>query len=218
MKYDTVIFDLDGTLLNTLEDLADSVNYALRELNMPERTYDQVRRFVGNGIMRLMELAVPEGKDNPQFDRAFEIFKAHYGENCNNKTRLYPQAEEIVDALEKKGYKMAVVSNKYDPAVKELIKQYFGDRIPVAIGERTGVRRKPAPDTVFTALEELRSSRNTSVYIGDSDVDVMTAKNAGMDCISVLWGFRDRKCFEDAGATMVAETAQEVLKYIGVED
>ena len=213
-KYETVVFDLDGTLLNTLEDLADATNYALRTMQMPERTIGEVRAFVGNGVRRLMELSVPGGFDNPKFEETFAVFKKYYGEHCNDKTRAYDGVVPVLRKLKEKGYALAIVSNKIDFAVKELNDLYFKGIVPVAIGEKEDIRRKPAPDTVFEALKELGKTKEEAVYVGDSDVDIKTAKNAGMPCISVLWGFRDKEFLAEHGAEYYAETADDVLRYI----
>lgn len=214
MKKTTVIFDLDGTLLDTLQDLADAANYALRKEGMPERTIDEVRRFVGNGVRLLMIRAVPGGESNPLFEETFAQFKEYYGEHCNDNTKPYEGMIELLETLKSKGYSVAIVSNKIDFAVKELSALYFKGIVPVAIGEKEGVRRKPAPDTVREALKELGRTAEESVYVGDSDVDIETAKNAGMPCISVLWGFRDREFLEEHGAKRYARTAEDVLKLV----
>ncbi len=214
MKKTTVIFDLDGTLLDTLQDLADAVNYALRKEGMPERTIDEVRQFVGNGVRLLMIRAVPGGESNPLFEETFAQFKEYYGEHCNDNTKPYEGMIELLETLKSKGYSVAIVSNKIDFAVKELSALYFKGIVPVAIGEKEGVRRKPAPDTVREALKELGRIAEESVYVGDSDVDIETAKNAGMPCVSVLWGFRDREFLEEHGAKRYARTAEDVLKLV----
>ena len=214
MKKTTVIFDLDGTLLDTLQDLADAVNYALRKEGMPERTIDEVRQFVGNGVRLLMIRAVPGGESNPLFEETFAQFKEYYGEHCNDNTKPYEGMIELLETLKSKGYSVAIVSNKIDSAVKELSALYFKGIVPVAIGEKEGVRRKPAPDTVREALKELGRTAEESVYVGDSDVDIETAKNAGMPCVSVLWGFRDREFLEEHGAKRYARTAEDVLKLV----
>ena len=214
MKKTTVIFDLDGTLLDTLQDLADAVNYALRKEGMPERTIDEVRQFVGNGVRLLMIRAVPGGESNPLFEETFAQFKEYYGEHCNDNTKPYEGMIELLETLKSKGYSVAIVSNKIDFAVKELSVLYFKGIVPVAIGEKEGVRRKPAPDTVREALKELGRTAEESVYVGDSDVDIETAKNAGMPCVSVLWGFRDREFLEEHGAKRYARTAEDVLKLV----
>lgn len=211
MKYDTYIFDLDGTLLSTLEDLKNSCNYALATHNMPERTFEEVRMFVGNGVKRLMELAVPNGLDNPQFNSVFSLFKEHYLEHSLDTTKPYDGVIEMLKTLQDNGKNIAVVSNKFYTATQELCKHFFGDLVPVAIGEREDIRKKPAPDTVDEAFKQLGVSRENAVYVGDSDVDVATAKNSHLPCISVLWGFRDKDFLIEHGATTFVNTTQELL-------
>lgn len=196
-KYDTVIFDLDGTLLNTLEDLADSVNYVMRMHDYPERTLDEVRRFVGNGIRRLMEQAVPEGVCEAQFEIVFEEFREYYTEHCQIKTRAYAGVMELLKKLAECGIAMAIVSNKNHAAVCELNEIYFKEYISVAIGQKDGIRKKPAPDTVLQALKELGKEAAGAVYVGDSEVDFMTAENSEMDCVLVTWGFRTEEELAD---------------------
>lgn len=162
-KYEAVIFDLDGTLLNTLEDLMDSVNYALGICGMPGRSYEEIRHFLGNGIERLLERAVPNGSENPQFERVYTLFREHYGVHCNDKTDLYPGIRELLDVLKREGFLMAIVSNKYYEGVQILKEQYFKDYLQVAIGEREGIRKKPAPDTVLAALKELKVPKEKAV-------------------------------------------------------
>ena len=206
--YDTVIFDLDGTLLNTLQDLADSTNYALALQGMPARTLEEVRRFVGNGVGRLIHRAVPEGTPEEVEARVLADFRAHYTLNMEHKTAPYPGVLPLRARLGQAGIRTAVVSNKFDSAVKGLCHAYFGTRIPVAIGESQGVARKPAPDTVFRALEELGAGTGRAVYVGDSDVDIQTAANAGLPCLSVSWGFRDAEFLTAHGAQRIVDTPQ----------
>ncbi len=209
-KYKAVIFDLDGTLLNTLEDLRDSVNYALNKYGMPERSLEEIRRFVGNGVERLMVLAVPEGKENPLFNQAFSDFKAHYLIHCNDKTGPYDGIMELLARLSEEGYLLAIVSNKYMNAVQELKDMYFGDYVKVAIGEQTGIRKKPAPDTVLEAMRELNVAKEDCIYVGDSEVDIQTARNTGIPCISVAWGFRTRQEQEEAGGNIFVSDPMEI--------
>ncbi len=189
-KYNTVIFDLDGTLLNTLEDLADGVNFVLQNNGYPQRTLEEVRHFVGNGIHKLMERAVPENVTGEQFEKIFDEFRTYYTEHCQIKTRAYDGIMELLVKLKQRGYTMAIVSNKNHRAVTELNEIYFKDYIEAAIGQKDGIRKKPAPDTVLQALKELGKEKETAVYVGDSEVDFMTAENTGMDCVLVTWGFR----------------------------
>ncbi len=197
---DTIIFDMDGTLLNTLEDLSDSVNYALKHSGFPTRTIEEVRSFVGNGAAKLIERAVPNGKENQLYEDTLSVYKEYYEMHCKDKTRPYDGILPMLDELCEKGYKLGIVSNKPDTAVKELSRVYFGDRISIAIGGSDKVRKKPAPDTVYQALEELSAKAENAVYVGDSDVDIATAANVPMKCISVTWGFRSRVQLIDAGA------------------
>ncbi len=206
---DTVIFDLDGTLLNTLDDLADSVNAALQANNLPLRSIEEVRAFVGNGVYNLMVRAVGD-EQHPCFQQAFSDFKEHYASHCLDKTAPYKGIMPLLEVLSIQGYKLAVVSNKFDPAVKKLNEQFFTGLIPVAIGEREGVHKKPAPDSVFAAMEELGSKAESCIYIGDSDVDILTARNAGIPCISVTWGFRDREFLLESGAEKIVDTPQQI--------
>ena len=210
MSYDTYIFDLDGTLLDTLQDLATSVNYALRQHHMPEHSIDDVRRFVGNGVRRLMERAVPEGAANPAFEAAFATFREYYMEHSLDTTRPYDGIPELIHELKQRGCRMAVVSNKMMAATQELVHHFFPE-IEVAIGEHEaeGIRKKPAPDTVFAAMKQL--GQGSAVYVGDSDVDLATARNSGLPCISVLWGFRDREFLLAHGATTFVEKPCEIL-------
>ncbi len=211
-QYSTYIFDLDGTLLDTIQDLAASVNYALSQCRMPERTLDEVRRFVGNGVRLLMIRAVPDGEDNPRFQEAFDIFRSHYLEHSLDTTAPYPGIMDMLERLKANGKRMAVVSNKFDTATKELIRHFFGNLIEVAIGENeaAGVRKKPAPDTVNEALRQLGVGKEDAVYVGDSDVDIQTARNSGLPCISVLWGFRDREFLLENGAMTFVQSPDNI--------
>jgi len=219
MKYNTYIFDLDGTLLDTLTDLAASCNYALRAHGMPEHSVDDVRRFVGNGVRLLMERAIPDGAANPDFEATFATFREHYMQHSLDTTRPYAGIQETLKELKTRGCRLAVVSNKMMAATVELCRHFFPDTIEVAIGEHEaeGIRKKPAPDTVFAALDSLGVPRPlgggevSAVYVGDSDVDIATARHAGLPCISVLWGFRDREFLLDCGATTFISRPEELL-------
>lgn len=214
MKYRLAIFDLDGTILNTLDDLADSTNAALRMNSLPERTVDEVRRFVGNGIHLLIERAVPSGSSKELIEKVFEDFKAYYGAHCSVNTAPYDGIEKLFDSLHAAGVKIAVVSNKADFAVQELCKRYFPGRLDFAVGERENVRRKPAPDSAFESMKALGIPAAESVYIGDSDVDIETARNAGIPCLSVTWGFRDVDFLNAHGASRLVSEPDEILKFI----
>ncbi len=210
-QYETYIFDLDGTLLSTLNDLAASTNYALRTHHMPERTLDEVRQFVGNGVKKLMERAIPGGTDNPDFDNTYATFRQHYMQHNLDTTKPYPGIMEMLQQLHNEGKNVAVVSNKFYAATRDLCRHFFAHLVPVAIGEREDIRKKPAPDTVLETLRQMGVSSKGAVYIGDSDVDVMTAQNSGIPCISVLWGFRDKEFLLQHGATTFISSPQELM-------
>lgn len=206
------IFDLDGTLLDTLDDLTDSMNYILGMHNFPLRTRDEVRNFVGNGVRKLVERAVPpEYKADEEFiDKFYDDFSLYYNSHSDIKTSPYPGTLDMLDKLIHSDFDIAIVSNKIDSAVKSLSAKFFGERIKSAIGEKPSIRHKPEPDMVFMAMEEMGADKENSIYIGDSEVDIQTAKNAGIPCISVLWGFKDRKFLEDSGATVIVESMEEL--------
>jgi len=208
---------MDGTVLNTLDDLATSVNYVLTRYGMPVHCTEDYRRYFGNGIRYALECAVPKGTEETTIDQMLPVFKEHYNAHCLDKTRPYDGIPELMKALRDRGFKLAIVSNKIDSAVKELNAKFFSAYVDVTIGEREGIRRKPAPDTVVQALEELKSSKHEAVYIGDSEVDLQTAANAGLPCISVLWGFREKDFLTEQGATVFANTPQEIYDLLGRE-
>lgn len=213
-KYTLAIFDLDGTLLNTLNDLAASVNAALAACALPPRTTDEVRSFVGNGIRRLIDRSVPKETEKDLTDDVFARFKEHYALHCADRTAPYDGIIALLEALRARGIKTAVVSNKADFAVKELCSRYFDGLLDEAIGEREGIKIKPAPDSVNEVLSRLGVSPENAVYIGDSDVDIQTAKNACMDCISVCWGFRSKDFLHENGAEVIAERPEQLLEMI----
>lgn len=214
MKYRLAIFDLDGTILYTLEDLKISLNHALSKNGLPERTLDETRRFVGNGIRKLIERAVPENSDPGLVDKVFDDFNLHYKEHCTDHTRPYEGIPELLSALRESGVKTAVLSNKADYGVQELCARYFPGMFDFAAGEKAGVRKKPAPDGVFAILEKLGVSAADTVYIGDSEVDIETAENAGTDSIIVDWGFRERELLISRGARVIASAPKEILRLI----
>ena len=211
---EAVIFDLDGTLLNTLYDLTDSVNWALEKYGQPIRTLEEVRSFVGNGLRNLMQQAVPNGEDNPVFESLFEFFREHYKSHCNIKTAPYEGIMELMKELKARGIKMAIVSNKIDAGVKELNEIHFAEFVEIAIGEREGIGRKPAPDSVNEAIHLLGVDRENAVYVGDSDVDIQTANNANIRCVSVSWGFRDEAFLMEHGAGIMIDRPLELLEYL----
>ncbi len=221
MSYTIAIFDLDGTLLDTLDDLHAATNAALTHAGYPPRTREEVRAFVGNGVEMLIRRALPAGADESVVPATLADFKAAYAAGCAVKTAPYPGILALLDALRAQNIRIAVVSNKFDAAVKDLCARYFGDRIEVAVGEREadGVRKKPAPDTVFEALRRLgvppsSAAPLSAVYIGDSEVDIETARAAGLPCLSVTWGFRDEAVLRAAGATAIVRTSAELLSLL----
>jgi phosphoglycolate phosphatase len=216
-KFNTIIFDMDGTLLNTIEDIADSVNYILKKYGYSLRTYEEIRNFVGNGSERLMELALPGGRNNPDFEKHLNEYKHYYLKNNNNKTSPYEGIFELLEELTRRNYKIAIVSNKNDDNIKDLNRTYFSGYIKTAVGESKDVMRKPAPDMVYNALKELNSGIENSVYIGDSEVDIDTAKNAGIPCVSVCWGFRDKEFLSGHGAKYLIDKPHELLEFLGEE-
>ena len=212
-KYDTVIFDLDGTLLYTLEDLTDCVNHTMDVFGYPERTIREIRQFVGNGIGKLIRRSIPEYVSDSQCEIVLAEFKEYYTDNCQRKTRAYDGILDLIEKLKAKGIKLAIVSNKNDKAVKELNDKYFNGYIDVAIGDRNGKLRKPAPDSVYEALEQLGSDVSHAIYVGDSDVDIETANNAGMMNVLVTWGFRDKELLVEKGGKNFIDSPGELLKY-----
>lgn len=214
--YDTVIFDLDGTLLDTLDDLMDAVNHALGEMGYPARSRGEVQAFVGNGVARLMERAVPVGTSPEDTARALGIFKSYYALHSKDKTAPYPGILEALETLREGGCKLAVVSNKFDAAVKDLARDYFPGLMDLAAGENEagGVPKKPDPTMVLRTIAALGSAAERAVYVGDSDVDLETAKNAGLPCISVTWGFRDERFLLDHGATTLIHHPSELVRAI----
>ncbi len=211
-NFDTYIFDLDGTLLNTLDDLVASTNAAMRWAQLPEHSTNEVRRFVGNGVKKLMERAIPGGTGHPRFEEIYDYFRQHYLIHSLDNTQPYPGVLEMLAELKAKKKKMAVVSNKFLPATQALCRHFFGAYIEVAIGESEQIRKKPAPDTVIEALRLLNADAAKAVYVGDSDVDIATAHNCNMPCISVLWGFRDRDFLTQHGGNCFIEKPQELLE------
>ena len=212
--YKGVIFDLDGTLLDTLDDLADSLNHVLAEFDQPVKTREQVRMFVGNGLRKLMERALEGGLDHPLYDVIFQRFTDYYKVHCNDKTALYPGIMSLLEDLKQRGIRTAIVSNKGDFAVQELQKIYFNGLIDVAIGEKEGIRKKPAADMVYESVRLLNLRKEDCVYVGDSEVDVETAFNADMDVISVSWGFREIEILKDAGAEIICHDADQLKRLL----
>ena len=214
MSYQAILFDLDGTLLNTLDDLHNSVNRTLSTFHLPTRTREETRLAVGDGVGMLIARSIPKGQDNPAFAEVLEAFRADYAKNSRIMTAPYEGISPLLATLREKGIRIGVVSNKFDSAVKALCTEYFGDLVEVAVGERENVRRKPHPDSLFAAMEFLGVAPADCLYVGDSETDVASAKNAGIDCCSVLWGFRDKKTLIEAGADCFVTNPNEILELI----
>lgn len=213
MNKKLVIFDLDGTLLNTLQDLCDSTNYALERFGYPKRSIDEIRNFVGNGVKKLIERSVPIGAD---YSQCLEVFKNYYSLHMFDKTTPYNDIIEILSQLKTLKIKTAVVSNKYDLAVKELCKKYFSDLIDFAVGEneKKGIRKKPAPDSILSILKKFDIASQEAVYVGDSEVDIQTAINSNIECVSVTWGFKDKDFLSANGAKIIIDKPKELIKYL----
>lgn len=214
MRYKLLVFDMDGTILDTLCDLCDSTNYALSKNGMPKRTIDEVRCFVGNGIRKLMERAVPKGTAKEDIDKVHETFTTYYEKHCADKTKPYDGILELLRKVKAMGIKTAVVSNKADYAVQILCRDYFESMFDYAVGDKEGLRRKPYPDSVNEVLKVLDIEKEEALYIGDSDVDIMTAKNSLLDMVAVSWGFRGRDFLTEHGAKIIIDTPDELLDII----
>ena len=214
MRYQTAIFDMDGTILETLEDMCASVNVTMDHVGYPRRTMDEVRRFVGNGAAKLIERCMPAGAEDPRYPAALEFYRAYYDAHAQIKTGHYPGIPELLNQLSREGVRLAVVSNKPDEAVRALTERYFPSVFPVAIGNRDGWATKPAPDSVYEAMRLLGARRESTVYVGDSDVDVDTARNAGLDSVIVTWGFRDENFLRAHGAQHLAHNADELYEML----
>ena len=214
MRYETVLWDLDGTLLNTLTDLTCSANYALTQCSLPAATTAQVRAGTGNGVAELLAACTPGGRDCPKFQAVCDAFVAHYDKHSNDHTAPYPGVMDLLLQCQAAGITMGIVSNKLDWAVKQLGDLHFPGMMAVCVGERPGIRRKPAPDVILAALEELHADPARSVYIGDSEVDVATAKNTGIAGIAVTWGFRTREALLRAGATTLVDSTQALAELL----
>lgn len=212
--YELIVFDLDGTILNTLEDLADSLNAVFIELGYPERTIEEVRNFVGNGVLKLIERAVPVNTSEEDILNAFNCFSKYYQTHCAIKTKPYEGIIEVIQELKKQGCKIAVASNKIHSAVVSLCNEYFKGLIDIAIGDEPIRPKKPNPDMVEYVLQKLNISKTKTVYIGDSDVDILTAKNVGIDGIAVDWGFRTRDFLIQHKAKKIASNPKEILQLL----
>ncbi len=214
MKYDAIIFDLDGTLTDTLEDLKNSVNYALSEFDFPKRTLDEVRSFVGNGVKKLIYLSVPEGTSEEITEQCLLVFKEHYKNNSLVKTKPYDGIIPMLESLKKQGVKIAVVTNKMHEAAADIVRIFFDGLVEVTVGQIDGVAQKPQPDGIYLALKKLGVPKEKAVYVGDSEVDCITAKNAGVPCIGVTWGFRSRHVLTENGADFIIDVPNQIFDCI----
>ena len=214
MKYDLIIFDMDGTILNTLEDLKNSLNYVLQQAGYQTRTLEEVRTFVGNGIRKTIERALPSDIEEEKVDELFSLFMDYYAIQNTDNTKPYNGVIELLKELKHLGYKTAVVSNKQNSAVKSLCKKFFTGLFDVEIGEKENIAKKPEPDEVNEVLKILNIDRTNSIYIGDSEVDIQTAQNSKMKSIIVDWGFRDRKFLYEHGAEVIVSNPSEILDII----
>lgn len=214
MAIQTVIFDLDGTLLYSLEDLKDSVNFVMKKHGFREYTIDEVREAIGNGVRLLMERILPKDIDKNSFEECLSEFKENYSKNMYNKTKPYDGILDMLKALREEGYKIAVLSNKFDSAVKELSKKYFGELVDLAVGQKEGVKEKPSPLGIQEIAKELDTDVETCIMVGDSEVDIQTANNAGIDCISVTWGYKNIDFLYDNGATKLVYAPEDILELL----
>lgn len=214
MKYKAVLFDMDGTVLNTLGDLAAAVNHTLREFSMPERSIAEVAAALGNGAAYLIAHTVPDGTPKELTDKVLAAYAPYYDAHCDILTAPYDGIVPLMQKLRGRGVKLAVISNKQDTAVKPLAEKYFPGLLEIAVGESAEVRRKPNPDAVLAALRHIGVEREDAIYVGDTEVDLQTARNAGMECASVDWGFRTREQLVEIGAEHIFDTVQELEEYL----
>ncbi len=214
MKYDAVIFDLDGTLTDTLEDLKNSVNFALKSFGFPERTLDEVRAFVGNGVKKLIFKSVPYGTAEKTAEECLAVFKEHYKNNSLVETKPYDGIIPMLEELKRQGIRTAIVTNKMHEAAQDISRIFFNGLVEITVGQVDGVAQKPQPDGIYDALKKLGVSKEKAVYVGDSEVDCITAKNAGIPCIGVTWGFRDKSVLLENGADYIVDTLKQILDCI----
>jgi len=212
MKYDAILYDMDGTVLDTLGDLCDSVNHATSQFGFPSVTEKQMAGFLGNGAKRLLTLSCPDGTDEETIEKILAVYLPWYNTHCRIKTAPYEGIVGMMEKLREMGVKQAVISNKPDSAVKPLAEEFFPGLLELAVGESKEVRRKPSPDSVFAAAKQMNVPVERCVYIGDTEVDIETAKNAGMDCIAVTWGFRSPEQLVKSGAGVMVNNADELFE------
>lgn len=213
-KYDVILFDLDGTLLYTLEDMRDSVNHVMELFGYPVHTTEEVRSYIGNGIRKLIERALPAGTDSEICDRALAEYRRHYNDNCMVKTRPYEGVPELLQELKARGHRIAVVTNKNAEAAEKICRHYFPDTVELTLGQVDSIPKKPDPAMVRSAMEQMGVSGKSAVYIGDSETDIETAANSQMDCIICLWGFRDEEYLKEQGAEVTVRNASEIAALV----
>ena len=217
MKYDAIMFDMDGTVVDSLQDICDAVNHAMRHYALPEFAPEQIKRFLGYGAWQLLRRTLPADATDAFVDEVLAYYKPYYAEHTGDKTRPYDGIIPLMERLGSEGLRLAIISNKPDAAVQPLVKSYFADVVRLAVGEREGVRRKPWPDMLEAAARELGVPMERCLYVGDSEVDIETAKNAGIDCAAVSWGFRSTEELKRAGATLIVDSPEELARYIETE-
>ena len=215
MKYNAVIFDLDGTLLNSLEDIRDSVNEILNRYHYPKRSLEQIRSFVGNGAINLIRRALPEGTDEQEVEKCLREYSSYYYGHSRIKTCPYNGIISVLEQLRERDLKLGVVSNKDEATVKDLCESYFPGLISVAVGDSQGYQKKPAPDNIMRAISQLQANKETTLYVGDSEVDIETARNCALDSVLVSWGFREREVLLQRGAKIIIDYPQELLQVLG---
>lgn len=210
-KYTTIIFDLDGTLLNTLEDLTNAVNYVLNKHNFPIRTIDEIQSFVGNGIRKLIERALPHKINDMEFEIAFNEFQNYYGIHCQDATHPYENVIDLLKILRQKKYNIAIISNKSDDKVQVLKDTFFKNLVDIAVGTKDFAKTKPNPESTLSIISFFKSNKENCLFVGDSDVDILTAQNAGIRCISVSWGFKSKDDLIKSGATTIIDNPLQLL-------
>lgn len=212
--YKAVLFDMDGTVLDTVGDLRDAINVSLEKFGFPTRTEEEVKSFLGKGPAHFVGCAVPDGIDEAIRQQVLAFYEPYYNSHCQIKTAPYPGIMALLVALKQRGIKLAVISNKQEPAVKALARQHFTGLLELAVGTNAQIHRKPDPSAVLAAMEQLGVAKNETLYVGDMDVDLDTARNAGIDCVCVAWGFLGRKKLEALGAEHIVDSAEELLEFI----
>ena len=212
--YKAVLFDMDGTVLDTVGDLTDAINVSLEKFGFPVKSQEEVKSFLGKGPAHFVNCAVPEGTDEATRRQVLAFYEPYYDSHCQIKTAPYPGIMELLHCLKNRGIQLAVISNKQEPAVKALAARHFGDLLALAVGTSDSIPCKPNPAAVLSAMGELGVEKSETLYVGDMDVDLNTARNAGIDCVCVAWGFLGRKKLESLGAEHIVDSTEELLEFI----